>query len=84
MSSNDIGSIGGTRLNVESHSKFNTFGIELQMVENPDGITTYLVMNQTIYSERKMKRMVDVFSGLVDTILKTENPDQIMISESMV
>ena len=46
--------------------------------------TTYLVMNQTIYSERKMKRMVDVFSGLVDTILKTENPDQIMISESMV
>ena len=84
MSSNDIGSIGGTRLNVESHSTFNTFGMALQMVENPDGITTYLVMNQTIYSERKMKRMVDVFSGLVDTILKTENPDQIMISESMV
>ena len=81
MSSSDIGSIGGTRLNVESHSRFNTFGMALQMLENPDGITTYLVMNQTIYSEQKMNRMVDVFSGLVDTILKTENPDQVMLSD---
>ena len=84
MSSHDIGSIGGTRLNVGSHARFNTFTMAIQMIENPDGITTYLVMNQTIYSEQKMNRMVDVFSGLVDTILKTENPDQIMISESMV
>ena len=81
MSSSDIGSIGGTRLNVESHSRFNTFGMALQMLENPDGITTYLVMNQTIYSEQKMNRMVDVFSGLVDTILKTGNPDQVMLSD---
>ena len=53
----------------------------IQMIENPDGISTFLVMNQTIYSEQKMNRMVDVFSGLLDTILKAENPDQIMITD---
>ena len=81
MSSNDIGSIGGTRLNVESHARFNTFTMAVQMIENPDGISTFLVMNQTIYSEQKMNLMVDVFSGLVDTILKAENPDQVMITD---
>jgi hypothetical protein len=81
MSSSDIGSIGGTRLNVESQARFNTFGMAIQMIENPDGITTFLVMNQTIYSEQKMNRMVDVFSDLVDTILKAENPDQIRIMD---
>ena len=83
MSSNDIGSIGGTRLNVGSHARFNTFTMAIQMIENPDGISTYLVMNQTIFSEQKMNRMVDVFSGLVDTILKAEKPDQIMLSDCL-
>ena len=83
MSSNDIGSIGGTRLNVGSHARFNTFTMAIQMIESPDGIRTYLVMNQTIFSGKKMNRMVDVFSGLVDTILKAEHPDQIIISDCL-
>ena len=58
-------------------------GMALQMVENPDGIATYLIMNQTIYSEQKRTRMVDVYSGLADTILKTEHPDQVMLSDVM-
>ena len=81
MSTNDISSIGGTRLNVESHARFNTFSMAMQMIENPDGITTFLIMNQTIYSERKMNRMVDVFSDFVDAILKAESPDQIMVMD---
>ena len=81
MSSNDIGSIGGVRLNVESDARFNTFTMAVQMIETPDGISTFLVMNQTIYSEQKMNLMADVFSGLVDTILKAENPDQILIAD---
>ena len=84
MSSDDIGSIGGIRLNVESHARFNTFTMAMQMIENPDGISTFLVMNQTIFSEQKMNRMVEVFSGLVDTILKAEDPDQIMISGTVI
>lgn len=83
MSADDIGSIGGTRLNVGSHARFNTFTMAIQMIENPDGISTYLVMNQTIFSEQKMNRMVDVFSGLVDAILKAEKPDQIMLSDCL-
>ena len=83
MSTNDIGSIKGTRLNVESHARFNTFSMAIQMIENPGGISAFLVMNQTIYSEQKMKRMVDVFSDLVDIILKAENPDRIMISDCL-
>ena len=81
MNSNDIGSIGGTRLNVESHARFNTFSMAMQMIENPEGITTFLVMNQTIYSEQKMNRMVDVYSDLLDTILKADSPEQIRMSD---
>ena len=71
----------GQGLNVGSHARFNTFTMAIQMIENPDGISTYLVMNQTIFSEQKMNRMADVFSGLVDAILKAEKPDQIMLSD---
>ena len=81
MSGSSIGSIGGTRLNVESHAPYNSRSLAVQILENPDGIVPYLMFNQAIYSEKKISRTVDIFSELLDRIMRAENPGQIRISE---
>ena len=81
MSGSSIGSIGGTRLNVESHAPYNSRSLAIQILENPDGIVPYLMFNQAIYSEKKISRTVDIFSELLDRIMRAENPGQIRISE---
>ena len=39
------------------------------------------MFNQAIYSEKKISRTVDIFSELLDRIMRAENPGQIRISE---
>ncbi len=80
MSSCSIGSIGGTRLNVASHAPINSRSLAVQIIENPDGIVPYLMFNQAIYSEKKISRTVELFSELLDRILKAENPEQLRVS----
>jgi hypothetical protein len=70
MSGSSIGSIGGTRLNVESHAPINSRSLALQIIESPDQIVPYLMFNQAIYSEKKISRAVDTFSDLLDRLLK--------------
>ena len=81
MSNDAIGSIGGTRLNVETHALVNSRGLAIQIIENADGIVPYLMFNQAIYSEKKVNMAVDAFSTLLDRILKSEDPDQIKVVE---
>ena len=81
MSGDSIESIGGIRLDVESHAPTNSRSLAFQIIETPEGIVPYLMFNQTIYSEEKIARTVDVFSNLLDQILKAEDPDQIKISQ---
>ncbi|MBQ3373938.1 MAG: AMP-binding protein [Oscillospiraceae bacterium] len=74
MSGNSIGSIGGTRLNVESHAPINSRSLAVQIIENPDRIVAYLMFNRAIYSEEKISRAVGLFSGLLNWILgETKN-----------
>ena len=81
MSGNSIASIGGTRLNVESHAPINSRSLAVQIIENQDRIVPYLMFNQAIYSEEKISRTVDLFSELLDRILKADVPDQVRISQ---
>lgn len=83
MSTTGIGSIGGTRLNVESHAPINSRSFAMQIIENPDGIITYLIFNQAIYSEEKMNRAVEVISGLVDKILQADEPEKVRLAKLM-
>ena len=70
MSGSSIGSIGGTWLNVESHAPINSRSLAVQIIESPDQIVPYLMFNGAIYSEEKISRAVDVFSELLDRLLK--------------
>ena len=81
MSANNIGSIGGTRLGVESHGPVNSRSLAFQIIENSDAIIPLLMFNQAIYSEEKISRTIDVFSDLLDRIIKTEDPNQITVSQ---
>ena len=80
MSGSSIGSIGGERLNVEARAPINSRSLAVQIIENPDGIVPYLMFNQAIYSEEKIARAVDVFSDLLDRILKAGNPAEVTLS----
>ncbi|MCR5575503.1 MAG: AMP-binding protein [Oscillospiraceae bacterium] len=81
MSGSSIGSIGGTRLNVTSHAPINSRSLAFQIIENPDGIVPYLMFNQAIYSEEKIGRTVELFSKLLDSILKADDPGQLKLSQ---
>ena len=81
MSGSSIGSIGGTRLNVESRTPINSRSLAFQIIENPDEIVPYLMFNQAIYSEEKIAQAVDCFSGLLDRIMRTGDPEQIRVSQ---
>ena len=81
MSGDSIGSIGGTRLNVENHSPVNSRSLALQIIESPDGIVTYLMFNQAIYSEKKIDQALDVFSRLLDQLLMAGDYNQVKISQ---
>lgn len=81
MSTDDMGSIGGTRLNVESHARFNSFSLAIQILEISDEITTYLLMNQTIYSKEKQDQMERVFTDLAGKLIETKEPGQIKLSQ---
>ena len=81
MSGSSIGSIGGTRLNVESRTPINSRSLAVQIIENPDKIVPYLMFNQAIYSEEKIAQAVDCFSELLDRIMRTEDPEQIRVSQ---
>ena len=77
MSTTDIGSIGGTRLNVTSNAPVNSRSLAFQIIETPDGIVPYLMFNQALYSEEKIKCTVDTFSGLIDRLMNAEENDAI-------
>ena len=81
MSTRGIESIGGTRLDVKSSAPINSRSLACQIIERPDGITPYLMFNQAIYSEEKISRAVDVFSGLLDLIMQAADLDRIRISQ---
>ena len=81
MSGSSIGSIGGTRLNVESHAPINSRSLAVQVIENADGILPLLMFNQALYSEEKIAHTVDLFSGLLDRILKTDDPESVRIDQ---
>ena len=70
MSTKDIGSIGGTRLNITSNAPVNSRSLAFQIIETPDGIVPYLMFNQALYSEEKIQRTVDTFSELLDHLMK--------------
>lgn len=69
MSTKDIGSIGGTRLDVTSHAPVNSRSLAFQIIETPNGIVPYLMFNQALYSDEKIRRTVDTFSGLLDFLM---------------
>ena len=77
MSTTDIGSIGGTRLNVTSNAPVNSRSLAFQIIETPDGIVPYLMFNQALYSEEKIKRTVDTFSELIELLMNAEDDDPI-------
>ena len=81
MSGSSIGSIGGTRLNVDSRTPINSRSLAVQIIENPDEIVPYLMFNQAIYSEKKIAQAVDCFSELLDRIMQTDDPEQIRVSQ---
>ena len=81
MSTSSIGSIGGTRLNVESHAPVNSRSLAFQIIENTDGIIPYLMFNHGIYSEEKISRAVEVFSGVLDRLMNAEEPDRVRLAE---
>ena len=81
MSGSSIGSIGGTRLDVQSHAPINSRSLAVQIIENKDGILPFLMFNQALYSDEKVGRTVELFSNLLDRILKTEDPETTLISQ---
>ena len=81
MSGKSIGSIGGTRISLESHAPVNSRSLAFQIIEMPDRIVPYLMFNQAIYSAEKIQRAVDTFSGLLDRLLNTEDPEKTGISD---
>ena len=83
MSGSGISSIGGTRLNVESHAPINSRSLALQIIENADGIVPYLMFNQAIYSEKKITRAVNVFSELLDRLLQDSSGQSGTVSSLM-
>ena len=83
MSTTDIGSIGGTRLNVTSNAPVNSRSLAFQIIETPDGIVPYLMFNQALYSEEKIKRTVDTFSELIDRLMKSEDSDPIIKNDTV-
>lgn len=72
MSTNDIGSIGGIRLNVTSNAPVNSRSLAFQIIETPEGIVPYLMFNQALYSEDKIQRTIDTFSELLDHLMKSD------------
>ncbi len=81
MSGSSIGSIGGTRLDVQSHAPINSRSLAVQIIEGTDGIVPFLMFNQALYSEKKIEGTVNLFSRLLDRILKAEDPEAITISQ---
>ena len=79
MSTRGIGSIGGTRLNVTSHAPVNSRSLAFQIIEDQNGIAPYLMFNKALYSDEKISLTVDTFSDLLDTIMKTEDPDKMRV-----
>ena len=71
MSTTDIGSIGGTRLNVTSHAPVNSRSLAFQIIETSEGIVPYLMFNQALYSEEKISRTVDTFTELLDRLMNS-------------
>ena len=81
MSGKSIGSIGGERLNLESHAPINSRSLAIQIIEMPERIVPYLMFNTAIYSGEKIQRAVDTFSGLLDRMLKTEEAEKTSIAQ---
>ena len=77
MSTKDIGSIGGNRLEVISHAPVNSRSLAFQIFETPDGIVPYLMFNQALYSEEKVRRTCDIFSGLLDFLMSSKENQSI-------
>lgn len=46
-----------------------------QIIETPDGIVPYMMFNQALYSDEKIKRTVETFSGLIDRLMNAEEND---------
>ena len=78
MSTKDIGSIGGNRLEVISHAPVNSRSLAFQIFETPDGIVPYLMFNQALYSEEKVRRTCDIFSGLLDFLMSSKENQSIV------
>lgn len=70
MSTSDIGSIGGQRLDVISHAPVNSRSLAFQIIETADGIVPYLMFNGALYSEEKIRCAVDTFSGLLEMLME--------------
>lgn len=77
MSTKDIGSIGGTRLDITSHAPVNSRSLAFQIIETPNGIVPYLMFNEALYSEEKIRRTVDTFSGLLDYLMKDDDTQKL-------
>lgn len=78
MSTNDIGSIGGTRLNVTSNAPVNSRSLAFQIIETPEGIVPYLMFNRALYSEEKIQRTLDTFSELLNHLMNSEEDSAII------
>ena len=78
MNSGNVGSVGGTRLDIISHAPVNSRSLAMQIIEGPDEIVAYLMFNENLYSKEKINNAVDTFSSLLDRIL-SENPEEFII-----
>ena len=78
MSTNDIRSIGGTRLNVTSNAPVNSRSLAFQIIESPEGIVPYLMFNRALYSEEKIQRTLDTFSELLNHLMNSEEDSAII------
>ena len=78
MSTKDIGSIGGTRLDITSHAPVNSRSLAFQIIETPNGIVPYLMFNEALYSEEKIRRTVDTFSGLLNYLMKDDDTQKLL------
>lgn len=81
MSTSGIGSIGGTRLNVDIHAPINSRSLAFQIIENEEDIVPYMMFNQAIYSEEKINRAVTVFSNLLDRLIAMDDPDRLRVDQ---
>ncbi len=78
MSTKDIGLIGGTRLDITSHAPVNSRSLAFQIIETPNGIVPYLMFNEALYSEEKIRRTVDTFSGLLNYLMKDDDTQKLL------